>query len=230
VCQTWHYISGSAENRVSKINGLREFQAAKCRRWANVSFAAGLLRGLARLPLAADDAFACLDAPGPLAGRLPAAQRAPFLGLVDDLARARGGADETALLVRLLSIALPCCRPAAPTMPPGPPWLEALLPLLDDDRPVGDVAGLVRRAGVSHPHLARAMRRHLGLSPSGFLNRCRVNRAARLLAATDRPVGDIALAVGFNDLGYFDRCFARERGQSPGAWRRQQQRFIADPR
>ena len=43
--------------------------------------------------------------------------------------------------------------------------------------------------------------------------------AARLLAFTDRTVGEIAHATGFADQLYFSRSFRRHRGEAPTAYR-----------
>jgi hypothetical protein len=47
-----------------------------------------------------------------------------------------------------------------------------------------------------------------------------LRRAARALAADDRPVSDIALDVGFGDLSNFVRTFHRAAGVSPRGFRR----------
>lgn len=196
--------------------------------YVNLSFSTAFARALEGLPRLADDCLALLAQPAPLTGQLPAAQRTPFLDACDRLAAERGSPREGVLLLGLLLETLRVCHlPATPPRPEGPPWLARLLPLLEDDGDPGTLADLRLRAGVSHAHLARSMRRHLALTPSSFLNRCRVQRAARLLASSDLPITAIALRCGFPDPGYFARVFVRHRGLSPGAYRRQEQRFIS---
>ena len=165
-----------------------------------------------------------LDGSAPIIGDLPSAQRHGFLAACDRLAAGSAGGEACVRLVELLLQLLRHTR--GPGDGHAPVWLSQLLPLINGDRDIPDLTELVRRSGVSHEHLARQMRRNLDLTPRGFLARARVNRAARLLATSDRSIGDIALDCGFPDLSALSRTFARERGLSPGAWRRQEQRFI----
>ena len=192
--------------------------------YVNISFAIGIPTALRALPRAADDCLHRLDAAAPILGMLPSAQRQGFLAGCDRLAAGSTGSEACARLVELLLQLLRNVGRDSEARLPS--WLSQQLPLIDGDGAVPDLRELVRRSGVSHEHLARQMRRHLGLTPRGFLARARVNRAARLLATSDHSIGDIALECGFPDLSALSRTFARERGLSPGAWRRQEQRFI----
>ncbi len=192
--------------------------------YVNISFSTAIPAALRLLPRSAGDSLHRLDAPDPLVGVLPSAQRQAFLAACDRLAAGPSGSEACCRLVELI---LRLVRSAGRADDGQlPPWLSHLLPMMDGDADVPDLAALVRRSGVSHEHLARQMRRHLDLTPLGFLARARVNRAARLLATGDRSIGAIALACGFPDLASLSRTFARERGMSPSAWRRQEQRFI----
>jgi transcriptional regulator GlxA family with amidase domain len=53
-----------------------------------------------------------------------------------------------------------------------------------------------------------------------YINRLRVKRAAALLKRTDMGVLDIALAVGYNNLSFFNRYFRRLTGLTPAEYRR----------
>ncbi len=72
----------------------------------------------------------------------------------------------------------------------------------------------------------RSIQRLLAAEDDGFaaaLTRERLARAARLLrdpAQAQRPVADIALAVGYGDPAPFARAFRAAYGVAPGAWRR----------
>ncbi len=102
-----------------------------------------------------------------------------------------------------------------------PPWLTQLMSEIDDLLEADQAAAdLPRRAGVSAAHLARTVRRHLGCTPSAWLNRRRVERAALLLSHTDRPLIDIALSLGFGSLSYFHRRFRAAHGLTPASYRR----------
>ncbi len=82
-----------------------------------------------------------------------------------------------------------------------------------------DLARLARRAGLSPYHFLRVFSRVLGVTPHQYLLRCRLRRAARLLADEDRRISDVALDVGFADLSNFVRSFHRAAGVSPRAYR-----------
>ena len=86
-------------------------------------------------------------------------------------------------------------------------------------RPIG-VEELARQVGVSRSHLYRAFQRELGLSPSAYLTRFRIQRACQLLRHSKLSVSAVAASVGYEDPLYFSRAFKRETGLSPLAYRR----------
>jgi AraC family transcriptional regulator len=83
-----------------------------------------------------------------------------------------------------------------------------------------DLQGLAREAGLSMYHYLRVFGAVLGVTPHQYLVRCRLRRAAQLLATDDRTVTDVAFDVGFADLSNFVRSFRRAAGVSPSAFRR----------
>jgi AraC-like DNA-binding protein len=100
-------------------------------------------------------------------------------------------------------------------------WLDA-----NAHEPV-DLERAARQAGLSAFHFLRLFARIVGVTPHQYLLRSRLRRAARALAADDRPVSDIALDVGFADLSNFVRTFHRAAGVSPRGFR--QAARTADP-
>ncbi len=82
-----------------------------------------------------------------------------------------------------------------------------------------DLERTARQAGLSSFHFLRLFARIVGVTPHQYLLRSRLRRAARALAADDRPVSDIALDVGFADLSNFVRTFHRAAGVSPRGFR-----------
>jgi AraC-like DNA-binding protein len=73
--------------------------------------------------------------------------------------------------------------------------------------------------GLSPFHFLRVFTRVVGATPHQYVVRARLRRAARALASSERPVTDIALECGFNDLSNFARVFRRAAGSSPSAFR-----------
>jgi AraC-like DNA-binding protein len=84
--------------------------------------------------------------------------------------------------------------------------------------PLG-VADLARAAGLSRAHFSRGFRRAFGEPPHSYLLSRRLERAARLLRDTDRPVYEICFAVGLSSIGSFTTSFTRAYGVSPTAYR-----------
>ena len=82
-----------------------------------------------------------------------------------------------------------------------------------------DVSDLARAAGLSRAHFSREFRRVFGESPHAYLLTRRLERAAALLRATDRPVVAICFAVGLRSVGSFTTSFTRAYGITPTAYR-----------
>lgn len=90
--------------------------------------------------------------------------------------------------------------------------------LSDLARPL-PIAAMAQAAGLSPSRFAHRFRDQVGDSPGRWFERERMRRAAALLDATSRPVGEIAAEVGFSDPFYFSQRFRRWAGKSPRAWR-----------
>lgn len=93
-------------------------------------------------------------------------------------------------------------------------WMDA-----NSHEPI-DLDQAAREAGLSPFHFLRLFANVLGVTPHQYLVRSRLRHAARLLGDEDRPVTDVAYAVGFGDLSNFVRTFRRAAGVSPGHFRR----------
>lgn len=74
-------------------------------------------------------------------------------------------------------------------------------------------------AGRSPEHVCRQARRHLGLTPTQYVNRIRIQHAATLLAGTGRRLPDVASECGFENLSCFHRLFRLQYGTTPRAYR-----------
>ncbi|NLF32335.1 MAG: helix-turn-helix domain-containing protein [Planctomycetes bacterium] len=106
-----------------------------------------------------------------------------------------------------------------------PAWLqEAMLYIQNHAGEDLTSERLAEVCGKSPEHVARTFRRHLGSTPSQYINLTRLAYAARLLAATDRPIIDIAMDAGFGTLGYFYRQFKTRYRRSPREYRLWKQR------
>jgi transcriptional regulator GlxA family with amidase domain len=74
-------------------------------------------------------------------------------------------------------------------------------------------------AGLSVCHFARMFKQTVGVSPHCYVLQCRVKRTQELLADTDMPLSEIAIAVGFSDQSHYTRWFREIVGITPGNYR-----------
>lgn len=111
-----------------------------------------------------------------------------------------------------------------------PLWLAtACEEMRDPERLREGVPALVRLTGRSHEHVSRSTRRFLGLSPSAWINRQRMDLAARRLTDTDASIIDVALDSGIEDLSHFYRVFKSEHGVTPARFRRRGRTNLVHP-
>jgi AraC-like DNA-binding protein len=91
--------------------------------------------------------------------------------------------------------------------------IEALLP--EGGVPVDLVAEAL---GLSRRSLQRGLAAQ-GVSYSDLLGAVRLRRAAHWLENTEKPIGEIALDLGYTDASNFTRAFRRQTGVSPKTFR-----------
>lgn len=63
------------------------------------------------------------------------------------------------------------------------------------------------------------LRSIVGMSPSDFLRRLRMQRAEVLIVRSQQTVSQIAYAVGYSDPKYFAKCFKKDTGMTPSEYR-----------
>lgn len=78
---------------------------------------------------------------------------------------------------------------------------------------------VARQAHMSPSHFSRVIRRQTGRTFTELLTRIRMDRAARLLRETDRPLATVAMDSGFRDQSYFTKVFRRHMRQTPRQYR-----------
>jgi AraC-like DNA-binding protein len=83
------------------------------------------------------------------------------------------------------------------------------------------VEELASHLGISTSYFARSFRSSVGLAPHAYVMRRRLLRAQELLAGTELPLIDIALATGFADQSHFCRRFHQMTGVPPRTFRLQ---------
>lgn len=75
---------------------------------------------------------------------------------------------------------------------------------------------------LSPRQLHRVFSEFAGVSVTAYLETARLDRARHQLHSTDRPLKEIAAALGYEDIHYFTRVFTRRNGVAPGEYRRLQ--------
>lgn len=93
-------------------------------------------------------------------------------------------------------------------------WLEANATQAPTQ---GEAAARVR---LSPAAFSRFFARSVGKTFVAYVGELKISAACRLLTESDRPVLEIALASGFNNLANFNRRFRTLKGVTPSVWRR----------
>lgn len=101
-------------------------------------------------------------------------------------------------------------------------WLEQSVHYMDSHYMEGiTVTDVVEYAGVHRTHLYCEFIRAYGISPSHYLMKLRMERAAVLLTETDVSVTEAAFSLGYSNLHTFSRAFAKYYRTSPTSYRQQ---------
>ena len=90
------------------------------------------------------------------------------------------------------------------------------------DRHLGEDLSLeviATQANTSVCGLKRLFQRHHATSPHQYLLACRISKASRMLAETELPISEVALATGFSCQSHFATAFKKKVGLSPKAYR-----------
>jgi AraC-type DNA-binding domain-containing proteins len=110
-------------------------------------------------------------------------------------------------------------RPAIACHKP-PRWLlqarELIAARFNENLTLADVAHAV---GVHPVHLAQTFRKKYGCTIGDYVRKLRIEYACHELAASGKPIVEIALAAGFCDQSHFARTFKRALGAAPSQYR-----------
>ncbi|GAB7531132.1 AraC family transcriptional regulator [Pseudomonas sp. 3A(2025)] len=80
---------------------------------------------------------------------------------------------------------------------------------------------LADQAGMSEFHFNRLFKRAVGMPPSQYQIKLRMDEARRLLRETQMTVVTVANEVGYSNASHFSRIFRKDSGFSPSDYRRQ---------
>jgi len=106
----------------------------------------------------------------------------------------------------------------APAAAPNPAAFRRCADFIEAN--LGEALSVMEVAGAAHLSLRGTQalfQRHAGISITGYILRRRLLRARELLAAPAPPdsITDLALAMGFNQPGYFTRRYRAAFGETP---------------
>lgn len=111
-----------------------------------------------------------------------------------------------------------------------PHWLAAACEQVHDlEHLRRGVPALVDLTGKSHEHVSRTFRKIFGQSPSAYINRLRMEFAARNLEESNASIIDIALDCGTEDLSHFYKLFRSVYGTTPRKYRKRTQLNLVHP-
>ncbi len=82
---------------------------------------------------------------------------------------------------------------------------------------------IARQLPLTRRSLERRFRKEMGLSIHEEINRCRMDRAVRLLTYTDLLIKNVATTAGFPSLDAMEDAFRRIKGVPPSEYREKQQ-------
>ena len=79
---------------------------------------------------------------------------------------------------------------------------------------------ICRKFGYSFSYLSMKFKKELGISYTGYLQRVRIEQSMRMLAFSDKPVSEIAHAVGYHDIKSFYSVFKKIADTTPARFRK----------
>ena len=200
-----------ADQHVLRADGQEGFHLV------NLAFPMGVLEDLrARHPEIGP--FHREDCPLPCGIALDKEQRRRIQEELSWFGRSRRGrlALERFLLI-LYAILMPDTESPAEVLPD---WLErACQEIRRPENFAGGTAAFTKLAGRSPEHVTRVMQAKLGVNPTDYVNEARLEHAARELRFSNRPIIEIALECGINNLSYFYSLFRRQHQMTPRRYR-----------
>ena len=103
------------------------------------------------------------------------------------------------------------------------PFMERIIEIMEANYSSSKfgVQELADLMGMSRTLLSKRLNAEAGLPPSQYLRNYRLDIAKRMLKenVANRNITEIAYRVGFNDPKYFTRCFTKQYGVAPSAYR-----------
>ena len=103
-------------------------------------------------------------------------------------------------------------------------WIVALMKRYAKESAQANVS--LCEFAVSHQknaqYIGRLFKKEVGMSFADYVNTVRLEKAANLLAKTERKIIDVAMLSGFQNVSYFNRLFRNKYGLSPSEYRKRE--------
>ncbi len=102
----------------------------------------------------------------------------------------------------------------------GDRFVEQLVYILEKELSSGHLSTekISGELGVSSSTFYRRVKKYTGCSPTEYIKKFQLKKAAKLLSANFGNVSEVAYEVGFNNLSYFAKCFKEVFGLTPGEY------------
>lgn len=82
-----------------------------------------------------------------------------------------------------------------------------------------DIPELARMENLSYSGYIKLFKRRMGMPPSAYIIKLRINAACDLLKSTDMCIKQVGVSVGYGDPHFFSRIFKKNTGMSPAKYR-----------
>ncbi|MBR6726967.1 MAG: helix-turn-helix domain-containing protein [Clostridia bacterium] len=105
-----------------------------------------------------------------------------------------------------------------------PPWLARLCnEMRKDGNFTYGIERMLTLCDKSREHISRSLKKHLGLTPSEFINDLRLNFIANMLKNSNHGVAEIVFESGFGNLSWAAELFRQKYGMTMSAYRKNPQ-------
>ena len=78
-----------------------------------------------------------------------------------------------------------------------------------------DIAFMTNHMAMSHSTFYRKVKALTGVSANEYIRKFKLQRAMQLLKVGEHNVTEVSMMTGFNNVGYFRKCFKKEYGITP---------------
>ncbi len=130
--------------------------------------------------------------------------------------------DRTPYFNLFLAHTLSCkIQQTLPKQPISSTFLKALAKMKTLPNAREGMPAFLRLANVSHSHLCRLSRQHLGMSPQEYITGIRLQYAHDIISEESVPFEEVAEMVGFSSYPHFCQLFKKYYNISPSMLRKQ---------